>query len=493
VKILIAASEVVPFAKTGGLADVAGALPRALHALGHDVRVILPCYRSVSSAKFQLQALHEEMIVHFPCNLQTGSVLQSTFPGTEIPAYFVRHDHYFDREGLYGEKGEDYPDNAERFAFFSMSVIWTLKGLGWQPDVIQCNDWQTALIPTYLRNLKILCGDSFYFPVRTVYTIHNLAYQGSFGPAVLPRIGLDQSVYHPDGLEFYGSVNLMKAGIVYADALTTVSPQYSEEIQTEEFGCGLNGILRVRKGQLGDRFRGIINGIDYSVWNPELDEHIPAHFSAGNLAGKARCKETLQKANGLPPKSDVPLIGMISRLDKQKGFDLLEECLDEIMGLDVQLVVLGTGDPAYHKMFDAAANLYPDRLAVNLTFNNPLAHQIEAGADMFLMPSRYEPCGLNQLYSLKYGTVPIVRKTGGLADTICDATPAAIRKGAGTGFVFEEYDAVAMLAAIKRAVRMYREKHDQWAKVVQNAMAQDFSWDASARAYEALFQKVCQG
>ena len=490
-RILIAASEVVPFAKTGGLADVAGALPRALRALGHDVRVILPRYRSVLPAKFPLRVLQEEMIVHFPANFQAGSVWQCEFPGTEMPAYFVRHDHYFDRDGLYGEKGEDYPDNAERFAFFSMAAIWALKGMNWQPDVIHCNDWQTALIPTYLRNLPILRDDPFYGAARTVYTIHNLAYQGSFGPAVLPRIGLDQSVYHPEGIEFYGSVNLMKAGIVYADALTTVSPRYSEEIQTPEFGCGMDGILRARKAHLGDRFKGIINGIDYAVWNPELDEHIAARYSAANLAGKARCKEALQRLSGLPPTPDVPLIGIISRLDKQKGFDLIEDCLDKIMDLGVQMVVLGTGDPAYHTMFEDAAKKYPDGLAIALTFNNPLAHQIEAGADMFLMPSRYEPCGLNQMISLKYGTIPIVRKTGGLADSICDATVATIRDAVGTGFVFEEYESKTLFAAVKRAVRLYREKPEQWSKLIQNAMKQDFSWDRSARAYEALFQELC--
>lgn len=487
-KILIASPEIVPFAKTGGLADVAGALPRALATLGHDVRVILPLYRAVSPAKFSLQALQEEMIVHFPGNFQVGSIWHCTFPGTDIPAYFVRHDQYFDREGLYGEKGEDYPDNAERFAFFCMAAIWTLKGIGWQPDVIHCNDWQSALIPTYLGNLSVLRNDPFYSAVRTVYTIHNLAYQGSFGPAVLPRIGLDQSVYHPEGLEFYGSVNLMKAGIVYADALSTVSRQYAQEIQTEEFGCGLEGILRVR----ASRLHGIMNGIDYSVWNPEIDEHIASHYSTGNLAGKAVCKEALQKSNGLPAEPKIPLIGMISRLDKQKGFDLLEQCLDDIMKIDLQMVILGTGDPVYHEFFEAAAKKNPTRLAVNLMFNNPLAHQIEAGADMFLMPSRYEPCGLNQLFSLKYGTIPIVRKTGGLADSITDSNVKTIRSGKATGFVFEEYKAEVLFDAIRRAVLIYHGKSDLWAKLIQNAMAQDFSWYNSARAYQALFQEICQ-
>jgi len=487
-KILLVSSEVVPFAKTGGLADVCGALPRALHSLGHDVRVIMPRYRSVSIEKFLLRPLLEEMIVHFPGNWQVGSIWQSTFQGTDIPIYFVRHDHYFDRDGLYGEGGEDYPDNAERFAFFCMSAIWTLKGIDWRPDVIHCNDWQTALIPTYLRNLSLLVGDPFYAPIRTVYTIHNLAYQGVFGSAVLPRIGLDYSVYHPEGLEFYGSVNLMKAGIVYADILTTVSKQYAREIQTKEFGCGLDGILRARS----DRLVGIMNGIDYSVWNPEIDEHIPAHYSLSDLSGKAKCKEALQERCGLPQAPDKPLIGMISRLDRQKGFDLLEQCLDQIMDLDVQMVVLGTGDPAYHKMLESAAARYPERLSANLTFDNPLAHRIEAGADMFLMPSRFEPCGLNQLYSLKYGTVPIVRKTGGLADSITDATVKSIRSGKGTGFVFERYEPAALFGAVKRAVDMYRDQPDLWKDLIRNGMSKNFSWDKSAREYEKVFQRICQ-
>jgi len=280
----------------------------------------------------------------------------------------------------------------------------------------------------------------------------------------------------------------LKAGIVYADALTTVSRQYAKEIQTEEFGCGLDGILRAH----ADRLHGIMNGIDYSVWNPELDEFIPSHYWPANMAGKTHCKGALQKDSGLAQDPSVPLIGMISRLDKQKGFDLLAESLDAIMGFDVQMVILGTGDPAYEQMLEEAAKKYPDRLAVNLTFNNPLAHQIEAGADMFLMPSRFEPCGLNQLISLKYGTIPIVRKVGGLADSIVNATAESVRKGQGTGFVFEKYGSEDMVKAVKRAVSMYREKPELWARLIQNAMAQVFSWDVSARAYEDLFQRVCR-
>ncbi|MBM3335220.1 glycogen synthase GlgA [Candidatus Sumerlaeota bacterium] len=486
--ILLASSEVVPFAKTGGLADVSGALPRALHALGHDVRVILPFYRAVSEEKFRPRSLLPEMIVQFPGNWQVGSMWETTFPGSEIPVYLVRHDHYFDRDGLYGEKGDDYPDNAERFSFFCMAALWTLKGIGWQPDVIHCNDWQTALIPTYLRNLPIVRSDPFYGSIGAVFTVHNLAYQGRFGPAVLERIGLDLAVYHPEGLEFYGAVNLLKAGIVYADALTTVSRQYAKEIQTEEFGCGLDGILRAH----ADRLHGIMNGIDYSLWNPELDEFTASHYWPTNMAGKARCKEALQKDKGLPQDASIPLIGMISRLDSQKGFDLLAESLDDIMALDVQMVILGTGDPACHEMLEEATKQYPHRLSVDLTFNNALAHQIEAGADMFLMPSRFEPCGLNQLISMKYGTAPIVRKVGGLADSIVNATIESVRKGQGTGFVFEAYDPNEMLKAVKRAVSMYREKPELWARLVQNAMAQVFSWDVSARAYEGLFRQVWQ-
>ena len=485
-KILIATSEAVPFAKTGGLADVSGALPAALRALGHDVRLALPRYRSVSLEKFMLRPLLEEMAVMFPGNAQVGSILHSTLPGTDIPAYFVRQDAYFDRDGLYGEKGADYPDNADRFAFYCMAALWTLKGLAWQPDVIHCNDWQTALIPTYLKNLPVLRNDSFYDRIRTLYTIHNLAYQGAFPPGVLPKIGLDQSVYHPEGLEFYGKVNLMKSGIVYSDALSTVSKTYAQEIQTKEFGAGLEGILRAR----ADRLHGIMNGIDYTIWNPEIDEFIPAHFSARDLRGKAKCKKALQKAVGLPEDGQVPLIGMISRLDKQKGFDLLEENLPKIVRMDVQLAILGTGDPKYHAMLEEAAKKYPKKISANLKFDNTLAHLIEAGSDMFLMPSRYEPCGLNQLYSLRYGTIPIVRKTGGLADSIVDATAKTLKSGEATGFVFEEYEADAMHAAFKRAVDLHRKKPDQWRQLIQNAMSKDFSWDHSAREYETLFRKI---
>jgi starch synthase len=486
VKILLVTSEAVPFAKTGGLADVSGALPGALRALGHDIRVALPRYRSVAIEKFQLRPRLKEMIVHFT-GQPRGSVLQSTVPGADIPVYFMNNDAYFDRDGLYGEAGTDYPDNAERFAWFSMATLWTLKGIDWRPDVIHCNDWQSALIPTYLSNLSVLRNDGFYRDIKTVYTIHNLAYQGSFPPDVLPKIGLDYSVFHPDGLEFYGKVNLMKAGIIYSDAISTVSRKYAEEIQTKEYGAGLDGVLRARPQAL----HGIMNGIDYEVWNPEKDPHILAKFSPADLSGKAKCKAELQKTHKLPPKQDIPVIGMISRLDKQKGFDLLEEAMPKLMKMKIQFVILGTGDPKYHEMLLAAAKKYPEKMAVALAFNNALAHQIEAGADMFLMPSRYEPCGLNQLYSLKYGTIPVVRKTGGLADSIDDCSPASLKDGSCTGFAFEKYDAGALDDTITRAVDTYRNK-ERWMALVQNAMRQDFSWDRSARAYDALFRKVAR-
>lgn len=486
-RILIATPEAVPFAKTGGLADVCGALPRALKALGHDVRIIMPRYECIDARKFGLETVQKEMVVHFPGNWRNGTILEAQFPDSDIPVYFVDQDYYYGREGLYGENGTDYPDNAERFAFFCMSAIWTLKGIDWCPDVIQCNDWQSALIPTYLSNLSILRNDPFFVSVRTLYTIHNLAYQGSFDSNVLPHIGLNYNVYHPEGLEFYGSANLMKAGIVYADALSTVSRQYSEEIKTQEFGCGFEGILRAR----ADRLHGILNGIDYGVWNPETDANLPAQYSPGELSGKAKCKEALQKENGLPVDSSTPLIGIISRLDRQKGFDLLDECLDDIFALGTQMVVLGTGDPVYHKMLEQAAAKHVEQLAVNLTFDNSMAHRIEAGSDIFLMPSRYEPCGLNQLYSLKYGTVPVVRKTGGLADSILDATPKSVKSGKGTGFVFEDYKAAELVAAVKRAVDLFTSNQKSWHALILNGMRQDYSWDRSAREYELLFNKMC--
>ncbi len=484
-KILVVASEVVLFAKTGGLADVAGALPLELAQMGHDVRVVMPKYGSIDDDQYHLLPILGDIHVRLGSLTHTANMKRTLFPDTNVPVYFVVHDQFFNRPGLYGENGLDYADNAERFAFFCKAVIWLMKGLDWVPDVIHCNDWQTALVPVYLRNEGDMRADGALPHVRVLYTIHNLAYQGVFAAAEAARIGIGPELFHPAALEFYGSLNLMKGGLLYADRLSTVSEQYAKEIQTAEFGSGLEGVLALRAAHLS----GILNGIDYQVWDPASDPHIPAHYTAGDPGGKQACKAALQKECGLTQRADVPLLGVISRLDAQKGFDIIAQVLPDILAEDVQFVLLGTGAPEYHRLFERLAKEHPDKVCAKLTFDNGLAHRIEAGADIFLMPSRYEPCGLNQLYSLRYGTVPVVRKTGGLADSIVDATPESILTGHGTGFVFEKYQAAELLAAIERATATYRRK-TQWNALMKNGMTQNFSWKVSAAKYEALYEEM---
>lgn len=487
-KILIASPEVVPFAKTGGLADVTGSLPKALAKQHHDVRVVMPCYRMVDADRFGLTRLLSEIEVVFGGAHYKGAVDTSTMPETSIPVYFIANNTFFDRDELYVEEGKDYPDNPLRFAFFSMAALRMLRGIGWQPDVIHCNDWQTALIPTYLKHHPDLHADSFYNSVKVLYSIHNLAYQGLCEPDTLPTIGLGWDLFHMDALEFYGKVNLMKAGIVYADAISTVSRQYAKEIQTPEYGSGLDGILRTR----ADRLTGILNGIDYDVWNPEIDSLIPAPYSATDLANKAVCKRELQRYSKLPEQPKTPVIGMVSRLADQKGFDILAEAIEPMMQMNLQIVLLGTGDPEYHELFETIGKKYPRKTGIHLKFDNKLAHWIEAGSDIFLMPSRYEPCGLNQLYSLRYGTIPVVRKTGGLADSITPVTPATVRSGQATGFVFTRYKAQDLLRAVERAVAMYSQDASGWQKLMLAAMQKDFSWDASAKKYSKLYASLIQ-
>lgn len=484
-KILFVSSEVVPFSKTGGLADVAGALPKALSKMGHDVRIITPKYRMTDEKEFGLVTILDEINCHFHHETLSGEILRGNLPDSSIPVYFVKYDPMFDRDGLYTEEGLDYQDNGQRFAFFCMASLWALRAMNWKPDVIHCNDWQTSLIPTYMAHHPDLRSDDFYKGIRVLYTIHNLAYQGNFDRDILNRIGLGWEVYTIDGLEFYGDINLMKAGIVFSDEITTVSEQYAKEIQTVEYGCGLDGVLRHRSEHL----TGIMNGIDYNVWNPETDDLIPSNFSEKNMGGKTRCKKALQKKCGLPVDKDTPVIGMISRLADQKGFDLISDIIHELFEMNVQFVLLGTGDPKYHHIFKRIDEMYPNKSGINITFDNKLAHEIEAGADMFLMPSRFEPCGLNQLYSMKYGTVPIVRKTGGLADSVVDCTSQTLKKGTATGFVFEEYKSEDLLETIQRAVETYK-KTKTWRKLRKICMKQDYSWEVSAKKYVDLYRKM---
>jgi starch synthase len=479
-RILFAASEVAPFARTGGLGDVAGALPQALYRLGHDVRLIMPLYRVVDRERHRLSEAARGLEVRAAVGSQEVDVLEGHL-SNGVPVYFVRHDPSFDRDGLYQTpSGEDYPDGAERFALFCRAALEACRTLAFRFEVLHAHDWQTALLPVYLKT--VLQGDPFFRGVATVFTIHNLGYQGHFPPDILPRLGLPLELFTAARLEFYGKVNLLKGGLVFADLLTTVSRRYSQEIQTPEQGFGLDGLLRERRSELF----GILNGIDPEEWNPAIDPHLAAHYTAADLSGKARCKRDLQRRLRLPVRADVPILGVISRLAGQKGLDLLRDILDTLMELDLQLVVLGSGEKALEEAFLQAASRHPSKLGVKIGFDTPLSHQIEAGADLFLMPSRYEPCGLNQMYSLTYGTIPIVCATGGLDDTVVQFDPAT---GRGNGFKFEEADAAAFLQAIRQALKLFPDKA-QWGRLIANAMAADFTWDRSAREYEEVYRRA---
>ncbi len=473
-KILQVAGEVYPFAKTGGLADVVGALPKSLVRLGHDVRVVLPKYQQVTEEKFPSQPIATDLF--YPLGNEFKSVTIRQWTGSnEVSTYFVDAPELFDRAQLYG-----HSDDAVRFIAFARAALEMVKALNWTPDVIHCHDWHAGLVPVYVKTLYAQDLPD----TATVFTIHNLAYQGVFAKDVYPLTGLDWSLFNYHQLEFYDQLNFLKAGLVFADALNTVSEKYAEEIQTPEYGERLEGLLIARR----DRLSGVLNGIDYTEWNPATDSHIAVPYSPDDLSGKAKNKRALQERCSLNPTDDkrVPLIGVVSRLSGQKGFDLVAEAIDKIMDLNVQLVVLGAGDEHYTNLFRSIGERYASAASMNFRFDEQLAHQIYAGCDLFLMPSRYEPCGLGQLISLKYGTIPIVRRTGGLADTIQEFNP---ERGMGNGFSFEEYSASALLNAVRNAVNTYRTP-SAWQRVVQNALSCDFSWDASAKKYVDLYEKA---
>jgi len=475
-KILFVSSEITPFAKTGGLADVAGALPKALGQLGHDVRVVMPAYKEISEGT----PLNMPLTVSLNGSAQACTFRQTTLPGSIVSVYLVEHSDYFHRGQLYQDGGQDYPDNAERFAFYNLAALELVKQQNWQPDIIHCNDWQTALIPAYLRTR--LQDDHFFSKTATVFTIHNLAYQGLSPLEKGKAIGLEPSLLSPEQLEFYGQLNLLKGGLVFSDVINTVSKKYSEEMQTKEFGCGLEGLLSQRKSDIF----GILNGLDYSVWDPQADTDLVKTYSSSRLVDKKPNKEDLQKHFQLPVQPGVPVIGMVSRLDPQKGFDLIAHAMEQLLKLNVQFVLLGTGQPEYHAIFERLHHQYKDQMGLALKFDAALAKKIYAGSDMFLMPSRYEPCGLGQLISLKYGTVPIVRETGGLADTIIDYNQ---NKRSGNGFTFSAYNQAALIDTVQRAVATFREK-TAWTKLMQRAMLADFSWEASAKEYVKLYKKA---
>jgi starch synthase len=484
--ILFVTSEVEPFAKTGGLADVSGALPQTIKELGHEIRIIVPRYGTISERKFKLHDVIRLREISIPIGhgIKTGHVNSSFISSlkAKVQVYFLANTEYYNRGGLYvnPDTKKDYPDNDDRFIFFCRGVLETLKKLGWQPDIIHCNDWQTGLVPALMKTLYK--DDPFFKNVKTVFTIHNLGYQGSFPASSFNKTGLPQSEFSPEGVEFYGNINFMKAGLIYSDYITTVSEKYAEEITTsEEYGAGLEGVLKKRKKDI----TGIINGIDYSVWNPETDPHIDQRYDLKSLEGKEQNKISLCHKFNLEYKEGVPVIGFITRLVDQKGIDLIKEIADDLMKMDIQFVMIGMGEKRYHDFFETLKKKYPKKAGIVFGMNEEIAHMIEAGSDMYLMPSRYEPCGLNQLYSLKYGTIPIVRATGGLDDTIQDVKSG----GNGTGFKFKKYDSKELLKTIQRAVKTYGDQKT-WQKIMRNGMAKDFSWESSAKKYITLYRNL---
>lgn len=488
--IAFVASEATPYSKTGGLADVAGALPQMLAALQHRVVMFSPKYPSVSADKFNVHPVAKlsGLAVWAGGSEHKFNLLKREDRESKVDTYFIENAELFGRDGLYQDPKtvKDYVDNDVRFAMFARAVLLSLEKLGFCPDIIHANDWQSAMIPAYLKTAER--DHPFYARTKTVLTIHNVGYQGLFPAERFDLLGVNKSYYYPTSpFEFWGKVSFLKAGIIYADIVTTVSETYAKEIQTtNEYGYGLEGVLRDRRASLF----GVVNGVDYDIWSPENDKLIARKFDVEKLEDKYVNKQKLLSVSGLPKdRIDRPLIGVISRLADQKGFDLIAEVAEELFALDFSFVLLGTGDKKYHDLFTELQKKYPDKIKVNLAFDNTLAHQIEAGSDMFLMPSRYEPCGLNQLYSLKYGTVPVARKTGGLADTIIDEST---NKGKGTGFLFEVYSGEALLETIKHALDSYGNKRS-WNALIKRGMKKDFSWKKSAKRYTELYQKALEG
>lgn len=487
-RILLTTAEVTPFARTGGLGDVCGSLPSALAALGHDVRVLMPLYQSVRDQEVPLTSVLADLEVPLVSGARRARVWQGQLPSTPdtvdpppaVPVYFIEQDDYFARPGLYGDTNGDYPDNPLRFLFFARAALALPERLGWFPQVIHCHDWHTGLIPVLLRFLPEL--DPRTKEAGTLFTIHNLAHQGAFPSWVFTASGLPPTLYQPSGVEFYGGMNFMKAGLVYADRLTTVSPTYANEICTPAGGFGLDGVLRERRELLS----GIVNGADYRTWNPTSDPLLPVPYTATDMTGKATDKLALLRTFGLPEDAQTPVLSMVTRLVDQKGVDLITESMSRLLALNIRFVLLGSGEARYEQMFTDWARRAPERVGVHIGFSDALAHQIQAGSDMLLMPSRYEPCGLTQLYALRYGTIPIVRTVGGLNDTVTLFDPTTRH---GTGFVFAEATADAVLEAVGNALSVYAEK-TTWLRVMQNAMQQDFSWDRSAARYVSLYRQV---
>ncbi|APZ93818.1 glycogen synthase GlgA [Fuerstiella marisgermanici] len=489
-RIVMAASEAVPFSKTGGLADVSTALAKALDALGHDVTIIIPDYRELRLKQQEKLPTVADTGMRFSLSMNgryvNGGVNWTMLPDTSVKVLMISQPYYFDRPQLYMEAGEGYRDSCERYCFFSRAVLEVCQQMVLRPDIIHCNDWQTGLIPALLHAHH--ARRPGFENAASVMTLHNMAYQGRFWHLDMHLTAMEWRYFNMRQMEMFGDLNLLKTGIAFADQVTTVSPTYAKEICSPEGGEGLDSLLTYRNGDLV----GILNGIDDTVWDPSADPHLPAHYSTAAIKpGKAECKAALQKRVGLPDRPNVPLFGMVSRMSDQKGLDLLADCADRLLFHDIQMVFLGTGDPHFENFLQHLAEHNPGKVAAVIGFDDGLAHQIEAGVDSFLMPSRFEPCGLNQMYSLRYGTLPVVRLVGGLADSVVDVNPATIQDNTATGFVFEEYSSTALAEAVERAVEVYRQP-DVWHQLMINGMSIDWSWHTSAMRYADVYRQALE-
>ncbi len=483
-KICYAASEMAPLIKTGGLGDVLGALPEAMQKQGNDIKLFLPHYKSLDTSDHKIKPVASNIKIKINDQNYPLKINKIRYKKNNMEVYLIGSDYYFNRDGLYldPETGKDYSDNDERFIFFVRAVLALLKEIDFKPDFVHAHDWQTALIPVFLKT--DYGNDPFYSNIKSILTIHNLAFHGEFKPERFKLLELSDKLMMPatGAFEFYGKVNFLKAGIIYSDYITTVSKRYADEIQTKEFGCGLEGVLKERK----DDLYGILNGVDYKIWSPSRDHKIYTTYHIANLSGKRTNKIELLNELQLPIRDAAPLIGIISRLEDQKGWNLIKEVADDILSMNVQLIVLGTGQKEYHELLESLEKKYPDKCRALLEFDDQMAHRIEAASDIFLMPSIFEPCGLNQMYSLKYGTIPVVREVGGLADTVTDYGSDNCH---GTGFVFKEKDSKAMLTAIKRAVDLFARKRT-WTKFMKVGMKKDFSWSRTAKKYSKLYNNL---
>ena len=476
-RIALVTSEFASLEKVGGLADVSESLPKALKSRGEEVAVFLPLYKRVKEER-RLENTGVSFTVHMDGEDRQVDLKRVNVHG--FPVYLLDYDPYFCRDNPYGTPEGDYPDNPYRFALFSKGVLLALKEMNWQVDVIHCNDWETALVPVYLKHS--FAEDPFFENMGTLFTIHNLAYQGVFSKEVLPRIGLGWELFHMDALEYYGNVNYLKGGLLFSDIVNTVSETYSREIQSETLGYGLDGVLRLRSEDL----YGVINGIDCDEWNPALDRRLFANYSPDDLSGKVENKRKLMEMLGLNDPDSRMLAGMVGRLVSQKGIDLVHSVLGDMVDMGISIVILGSGEERYHTMLKEIQNQYPGLLHVRIGYDDTLAARIYAGSDTFLMPSRYEPCGLGQMIALRYGTIPVVRKTGGLADTIQEFDPDT---GEGNGFLFNRFTPTEFLEAIKRAHACYR-RSDVWISLVEKAASTCFSWEGSAERYTELYRKA---